>query len=225
MIKSLLLDFYGTLVHEDDDIIDNICNIILSSLNSKISKAFIAKYWWNKFKLYFENSYGDNYKTQRELEILSIRDTLAYFNSNENPGYLSNILFEHWKKPGLFNDTNEFISKLNIPFALISNIDNADLYEAINYHKIKVNDIITSEDSRSYKPGREIFDYALNKLNLKPAEVILIGDSLAIDITGANNYKIKSVWLNRYNKENQTNAIPDYIVSNLNEIIEKRILN
>lgn len=56
----------------------------------------------------FNSSYGDNFRTQREIELHSLEDTIAFYNSSENARELSAILFDHWRAPQLFEDTNVF---------------------------------------------------------------------------------------------------------------------
>jgi HAD superfamily hydrolase (TIGR01549 family) len=45
-------------------------------------------------------------------------------------------------------------------------------------------DILTSEDVKSYKPRPELFLEALRRNNVKPDEVIHIGDSITSDGRG-----------------------------------------
>ena len=58
--------------------------------------------------------------------------------------------------------------------------------------------LVTSEEVGVEKPDEAIFYYALNKINLKPEQVIMIGDSYAKDILGATNIGIQAyqVFLN-----------------------------
>jgi FMN phosphatase YigB (HAD superfamily) len=56
--------------------------------------------------------------------------------------------------------------------------------------------------------------------NLDTNEIIHMGDSLSSYIYGANNVKIKSIWLNRKGKQNKSNAVPDMIAKDFIEIIE-----
>jgi len=65
------------------------------------------------------------------------------------------------------------------------------------YHGIKATSIVTSEDVRSYKPRPEIFLRALELINVRPGEVLHIGDSLSSDIAGAKGLGISTCWLNR----------------------------
>lgn len=59
----------------------------------------------------------------------------------------------------------------------------------------KFNMIITSEDFDVEKPSRKLFDYALNKFNLKESDSIMIGDSFKYD-------NIKEIDFFHYNTNN-----------------------
>ncbi|MEK3954815.1 YjjG family noncanonical pyrimidine nucleotidase [Psychrobacillus sp. FSL K6-1464] len=71
--------------------------------------------------------------------------------------------------------------------------------------------IITSEETGFQKPQKEIFAYALEKLQISdPARVLMVGDSLSSDIQGGNNFGIDTCWFNPNRKQNQTNIEPTY---------------
>lgn len=218
-IKAIFLDFYGTLVHEDDEIIPIICQKIKDSSNLNVELDEIGKYWWNVFYDLFSKSYGDNFKTQRELEMLSLQCTLEHFSSTENSESLSQILYNHWQKPKIFEDTKEFLKNFDLPICIVSNIDTKDINSAIDFHNFKFTKILTSEDAKSYKPRKELFELALKEMNLNQEEVIHIGDSINSDIEGSKNIGIKSIWINRKNKKN-TNVVIKYSCNNLLEVEE-----
>jgi putative hydrolase of the HAD superfamily len=76
--------------------------------------------------------------------------------------------------------------------------------------------VITSEGSNSLKPHKEIFDYAFQKTAALPAESIMIGDSLEVDIQGAMNAGIDQVFVNHIG-ENPV-IKPTYTVHSLKEL-------
>jgi len=78
--------------------------------------------------------------------------------------------------------------------------------------------LICSEDTGYQKPNPKIFQYALSSLNAKKAESIMIGDDLKVDIIGANNFKIDTIYCNFINAEKSD--IPTYQISSLKEIIK-----
>ena len=207
MIKAFFVDFYGTLVHEDGEVIKKITQIIFDTGCVK-DKGEIGTFWWTDFQELFRNSFGETFETQRALEEKSLVHTLEKFGSAADPKELSEMLFAHWVKPPIFEDSKEFFEKSKLPIYIVSNIDTADIMQAIDYHGLKPAGVFTSEDAGSYKPRKELFELALQKTGLKPDEVIHIGDSISSDVKGAASVNIKALWLNRFGKE-----VPDGIDS------------
>ena len=83
-----------------------------------------------------------------------------------------------------------------------------------------ISDIIISEEVNSSKPNPKIFNVLLNKINLKPNQVIMIGDSLEKDMKGAKNASIKSIWYNPKNNINNIKIKPYCQITNLIELKE-----
>ncbi|WP_139991108.1 HAD family hydrolase [Paenibacillus paridis] len=218
-IKAVFVDFYGTLVHEDDEIIPIVCERVRSSSNTHCEIKDISKFWWKTFMAAFSSSCGDMFQTQRSLGISSLSETIRNFNSNCVAEDIIQIQFNHWLRPKIFDDTRPFLQSLHgLTTLILSNIDTKDIDEAMRYHAIQVNGVITSEDVKSYKPNPELFQEALRRLNLDPSEVIHIGDSLLSDVRGAQNVGIRAIWLNRFNKTKPEDITPDYICSDLFQV-------
>ena len=82
-------------------------------------------------------------------------------------------------------------------------------------------EVITSEGSNSLKPHKEIFDYAFQKTGALPAESIMIGDTIDVDILGAINAGIDQVHVNHLTKEvvlvNDT-QLPTFTIYSLKEL-------
>lgn len=81
-------------------------------------------------------------------------------------------------------------------------------------------EVITSEGSNSLKPHKEIFDYAFRKTGALPAESIMIGDTIDVDILGAVNAGIDQVHVNHLNREVELvqGKRPTYTVFSLKEL-------
>ncbi|MCH5260537.1 MAG: HAD family hydrolase [Lachnospiraceae bacterium] len=200
MIKAFFVDFYGTVVHEDGEIIKKITEIIYDTGRVE-NKSEIGAFWWNDFQSMFLNSYGDSFETQRVLEEKSLVHTLAKFCSTANAKELSRYMFEHWIKPPIFEEYKKFFASSPVPIYIVSNIDTADILKAIEYHNLTPAGVFTSEDARAYKPRKELFELALRSTGLKADEVIHIGDSVSSDVKGASSVNIRALWLNRFGKE------------------------
>jgi YjjG family noncanonical pyrimidine nucleotidase len=56
--------------------------------------------------------------------------------------------------------------------------------------------VVTSELAGHKKPSKEIFEFALNKNNLQPHQVVMIGDNLLTDMGGAKNALLDTIYFN-----------------------------
>jgi len=83
-------------------------------------------------------------------------------------------------------------------------------------------EVITSEQSNSLKPHREIFEYAFQKTGADPAESIMIGDTVDVDILGAINAGIDQVHVNHLSREPVAinGTYPTYTVYSLKQLEE-----
>ena len=217
MIKAFFLDFYGTVVHEDGEVVKKISQLIYETGKAE-SPSEVDSFWWKDFQNLFNNSYWNTFETQRALEKKSIKHTFEKFASNENIDKLSNYMFEHWVKPPIFEESKKFFEISPLPIYIVSNIDANDVLRAIEFHQLSPSGIFTSEDAKAYKPRKELFELALNTTGLHADEVIHIGDSLSSDVKGASSVGIKAIWLNRFNKENSCGVDS---ITNLLEALDK----
>ncbi len=69
------------------------------------------------------------------------------------------------------------------------------------------------------KPHPSIFQLALGRLNLNPAEVLFVGDNLNTDVVGAQNVGMPAAWLNRSGRESPADVNPDYEVKSVTELL------
>ena len=217
--KAVFLDFYGTLVHEDDDILPLIYDEVKRFSSDDIEANHIGKYWSKAFFDLSRESYGDSFITQREIGIQSLTDTVRHFRSSCTAEDIIQTQFNHWIQPRLYEDTLPFLKSIaGNPIYILSNIDRNDIMSALSFHGISVTDVITSEDVRSYKPRAELFEEGLRRSGCTANEVIHIGDSLTSDIEGAQRLGIRAIWINRLGRKLPDHFKPDYIYRNLSEI-------
>lgn len=81
-----------------------------------------------------------------------------------------------------------------------------------------VDGYFVSEEIGFPKPQKEFFDACFKALpDVKPQDVVMIGDSLSADIKGACEYGLKTIWYNHRN-EPTADVKCDYIVSRLSEV-------
>lgn len=218
-IKAIFLDFYGTVVHEEEASLIEICHKIKEESNTDASVEEIGYYWMKEFNNLLISSHGENFLIQRDVSTTSLQNTLAHFHSKAKESELLELMFSQWKSPSIYTDAEEFFEKNKLPVYILSNVDRSDITEAINLLQLKVNGIVTSEDVKVYKPHRDMFNYALKLSGYSPEEVLHVGDSLTSDVFGANQVGINSVWLNRQGKPVSGDSQPDYVIGGLNEVL------
>lgn len=166
-----------------------------------VSKEEIPEYRFKKFFDEIDLKITDYQKANILFQEGLANSTAVIQNAKEILEYLS------YKQYSLYIVTNGLV-KLQKP-----RIINSEIAEYIS-------DIIISEAVGIAKPNPEIFNILLNKINIKPEEAVMIGDSLEKDIKGAIDGGIYAIWYNPDNKSNCTNIQPDYQIENLLELKE-----
>lgn len=81
-------------------------------------------------------------------------------------------------------------------------------------------DAFISEDAGASKPDKAYYDYVRSHIpGLNPENTLLIGDSLATDIRGANNAGLPCCWFNPQKKPAPTDLSIDYEIHDLRELL------
>ncbi len=218
MVDAVLLDFYGTVVHEDDVVIDQICSTISESATVAATPREIGSYWWAVFSDAFKRSYGDNFETQRRLELASLVQTVEHFGAELDAEELSHPLFAYWERPPIFDDAIQFLDGIDIPVVVVSNIDRYDIEAAIDHHGLKFEHVVTSEDVHSYKPRPELFVAGLAAAGCPADRALHVGDSLTTDVAGALELGVPVAWVNWAGRPSPETAGPTYEVPSLADL-------
>jgi 2-haloacid dehalogenase len=218
VIRGVLLDFYGTVVDEDDEVIDTITQRISSDQVEHDSKR-IGSMWGRAFAEATAATDTDGFRLQRDLAIGSLEQVLAALGSHLDAATLCRPQLAHWRTAALRSGSVEFIDACPVPICVVSNIDTDDLDSVVAHHELDLPDRVTSEDVRSYKPRPEIFRSALDRLGLPATDVLHVGDSLTSDVAGANSLGIPVAWVNRRRKQRPPGVRIDHEITDLRGLI------
>jgi HAD superfamily hydrolase (TIGR01549 family) len=221
--KALLLDIDNTLYDYN-----------LANTFAKKSVIDFCKNEFNINNTIIEKAYEEGRKKVHvELsETAASHNRLLYFQKmceilNINPLKYSfqiyNIYWDNFLNNMVpFDDIYYLLEKYKNNICLVT-----DLTAHIQYRKIeklKLNDycqkIVTSEEAGKEKPHPYMFMLALQKLNLKAAEVCMIGDSFKKDVFGAANLGIDSIWFNHESKQENYNNSSIKEIHTFKEIME-----
>lgn len=134
--------------------------------------------------------------------------------------HLNNVYFKH-----RFEDVERYSDVLPTLEALRKNFVIGLLSNGNNYpERCGLEGIfqfvIFSQDYNVEKPDPRIFKIALVKAGCSEEEMIHVGDSIAIDVAGANNAGIRSVWLNRQKAKANPSFQIGYEISSLSELLQ-----
>lgn len=162
--------------------------------------------------LYFQRLIEKTHNTVRPRLILKLYH--AYWDA-----FLKNMKL----RKGTLETLKE-LQRQNIKIALVTDLTTQIQLRKI--HKLKITKyidyLITSEEAGSEKPHSIMFLLALNKLNLLPKEVIMVGDNLIADIEGANSVGIDSVAITKkkIKSDKEDYKKPNFVIKKIPEVLK-----
>ncbi|MEK8104782.1 HAD family hydrolase [Micromonospora sp. M12] len=193
MIKGLLLDFYGTVVEDDDAIMQAIADQVAAGASTSVSGCDVLDAWARQYEAV---AAGPQFRTLRHCAMRSLATVMAEVGWAGDPAELCTAQFTYWQSPPLRPGTREFLSRVTVPICVVSDVDRADLDAAMAHHGLAFTAVVTSEDVRAYKPDRAMFARALAALGLDADEVLHVGDFDKRRRARAHAAGIQAVWIN-----------------------------
>ncbi|MDZ8258664.1 HAD family hydrolase [Nostoc sp. ChiQUE01b] len=190
-------------------------NGVSETIFLQVFETYNSKYWRHR-----------DIFSPSELIEMSYRSTLAQLDiQTEQISNLSQSFWQIFNHSGVMEpDVNEVLTALahNYRLAVITNgFVSAQLprmQAAGIEHFFEA--VVVSEAIGFAKPSPEIFHHALSRLNLRPAEVIYVGDSLKHDYAGATQVQMDFCYYNRKNKNLPQEAKPRFMISELLNLLE-----
>ncbi len=126
----------------------------------------------------------------------------------------------------LFPGTSEVLSELKNRGYQIHIITNG--FKEVQYDKLQntgldkfLTNVFISEEIKSHKPSKEIFEYAIKSSNARKKESLMIGDSWESDIVGAKNFGIDQVFFNpeKLDVDFENYGEPTYTINYLKQLL------
>lgn len=196
-LDGIFLDMYGTLTAGDRQAVESVCETIVRDTGIAFSAHELSITWGERFFHCLDFANGDQFMTLADLERKTLTDTMSALGAKVDPEPYVASLMHYWRNPPLQPDVKGFLAAIRFPICLVSNADREDAVAALSNNGITLDHVVTSEDARSYKPDREIFELALRDTGWRRERVIHVGDSLHSDVGGAIIAGIRSGWVNR----------------------------
>ena len=191
----------------------NTMQIIFQKLNigqTHDFKLFFETYTWHNNLLW--QSYRKNDVIKKELMRLRFQNTFNDLDIKDIDAVKTNDLYlnEMPNQKILNNGAIEILHYLKKKRYHLNIITNG--FSEVQRQKIETSGlapffdrIFISEEIKSPKPERAIFEYAVKSSNAKKSQSLMVGDEWEIDVLGALKFGIDAVLFQNNQAENPTN--------------------
>lgn len=203
MIKAILLDSWGTIVE----------NGIYPSPVKQVRYMLRIREPFPEYIEKFENTFmTEQYDDLKE----AFRQVAKAFNVNP-PEFVYDKLVGMWNKNMLlakpYPETIEVLQELNKKYklGLVSNTDKFSLDPVLEKFDLRklFTDLFLSYETGLLKTDPKLFKLAMKKLKVKPAETVMVGDSMESDIKGAEKAGIQAILVDRRGKREYEKKVAD----------------
>lgn len=232
MVKALLFDFGQTLVDSADafraaekEAKDNLFSYLNQGRDEFSWELFLPRYRSVRKEFHQKSNFSRQAIWQAVCQAFKHQPDSDRFETWEK---------DYWLKVGSrtrpFPETVSVLEKLsqNYQLALITNTQGQ---KSTGSHRLALFPqlerffqviIVAGESGIPTKPDLEPFRLCLEQLNILPHEAVFVGDDWRIDMGGAKNAGIKSIWLQHYSvKRNWPAVEADMpIISRLDELYD-----
>ena len=219
----MIFDAYGTLL----DVNSPVKNFLKQNKNNILEQRWelLCNIWREKqisytWLLNITNSYYDFLTVTKN----SLKYAIDYVDLNIDQKTFEKLVNFYLKIEPYHEIKNVLtkLKKLHYNNIILTNGTNFMINEAVKNSKLEnlIDDIISVDDIKSYKPDPEVYKFACKKLNCDTKEIIFLSSN-SWDIYGALNYGFDSIWVNRKSVPIENLPLkPNKIITNLDEIFE-----
>ncbi|TDF99569.1 HAD-IA family hydrolase [Paenibacillus piri] len=187
----------------------------------------------NPFEGLWANFTGGDNENFRKLQQLApgyrtaswTRGLEALGVDNPKLGYRLGELFpvERRSRPIVYEETFEVLAQLKSRYKLLLLTNGApdlqqEKLDGVPELAAYFDHIVISGSFGEGKPAVSIFHHAMERLNIRAEEGVMIGDKLTTDILGSNRVGMRNMWINRHELKRTGEIEPVHEITNLREI-------
>lgn len=193
-MKWVLFDAYGTLFDAGKYNIKIIAEEIAGRFG--LDSQIVFDMWTTKY-VELENNYDRGFQTITETNRESLAFLFEKLDLGEDYEFYVKRMNDEWSTPKLLPGVLELVEWLKeqcCHIGIVSNSDDITLMAAVENSALSIDNIVSSEMAKSYKPDSKIFEFALNKWNCTPEQCIYIGNSKN-DVMASTSVGIECIYL------------------------------
>lgn len=217
MIKSIFVDYTGTLVSEDGKEMQELSARLCG--NSDLhDPAAMSAYFWEHVKQYERESVGAAYCTEDEIVLRILRQCVRDFSLRDDMEELLALFRAWWTHAPAFADVRPFFDACTVPIYIVTNNGKEYVEASMREKGLRPAGIVCGDMARCYKPHPALFEKALEISGCSADEVLHIGDSVQSDAEGALAVGIRPVLLDRTGRKRQREGEKWSVISSLPEV-------
>ena len=232
-IKSIVFDLYGTLIDiETDESMEEIYRTIAHYL----TYHGVYLHRWEVRERYYrimkqqKEVRGEEYP---EIDVEAIWNEFLMqegIRSELIRGQLAKVIAHIYRaisrhRLQLYPDVKRVLNELQAKYRLALISDAQSCYALPEIRAVGLegyfDPVVISSHYGFRKPDPRLFQRSLDKLKLKPAEVIWVGNDMFRDIHGAKQVGIKSIFIDSdQGAKSFENVMPDYRVQQFEDVLK-----
>jgi 2-haloacid dehalogenase len=219
-VKVCMFDQYGTVV----DMQGGLAKIAETYLTSKGSDLAPHRFvtWWRR--THFENSMIDallhrKHTSYREIGHMSVAHVLERSGIDYKMDEVRNLVSEI-EKLTCFPEVPAALEKMRSKYRLVvlSNGDPDMLEEALKWHKVPFDNVISVAEANAFKPHRATYEKGAEIERVGVEEVLFIANH-TFDCIGAKAAGMRAAFINRrYRPFERTPYLPDITVPTVTDL-------
>lgn len=216
MIKVVVFDAYGTLISTGTGSVEAAQRILDLHRSPISASAFYAD--WKQYHRQHSDQLTQ-FVTEETIFRWDLEKLYQQYGLWGNAAEDVTIMLRTLGNRRAFPETKGVIGQLKgrVTVCIGSTTDTEPLMRDLTRNGITVDHVFTSEDLQAYKPRKAFYEKILAALDLKPREVLFVGDSLTDDVYGPRQAGMQTCWVNRKGQP-MPERVPDFAVTDLNGV-------
>jgi 2-haloacid dehalogenase len=204
----LTFDCYGTLIDWEGGLGSFLYDFALRARDPEPPSGRELRERWEAIQ--FEVIGGD-YRPYREVLAESLRLLAAErgWRYEDEDGKALTRSMRSWQP---FADTRPALQRARdagLRLVIVSNTDRDIIEHSLKHIEVEIDDVVTAEDVRSYKPALPPFERALEVIGEPPERILHVAFGFKYDIGPAQQLGFRSAWVNRRGEPRPGSARPD----------------
>lgn len=237
MFRVVFFDLGNTLIYFDGDW-DEVFDLATLSLGQNlnfygvdIEPKVLAAEFNERVKIYYIKREIDLIEHTTEFVLRDMLEAVGHRNITDDLvraglGAFYSTFQPHWNVEPDAIPTLTSLKAMGCRLGLISNAgDIQDVHTLVDRAGLQpyFDRIWVSATVGVRKPHPRIFEIAMDSMNTRPKEAVMVGDTLNADILGANNVGMASIWITRRadpkeNEKYRLRVYPEEVITSLTEL-------